>query len=53
MMILKTLRFIADRIDGEVYEYDDGYVIEVKTGTEKVIFTYSLDGDLEKTEVKI
>lgn len=52
-MISHYLAFIAESIGGEMYEYDDGYVIEVLTGgPQKVVFTYSSDGTLNNTEIK-
>ncbi len=51
-MVNKTLRLVRDMIDGELYEYEDGWVLTTTTVGYKITFTYSLDGELEKTEVK-
>lgn len=51
-MIKNTLQLVAESIEGELYIYKDGYLIETKLKEDHSFtarFYYSLDGSLEKT----
>lgn len=49
---LEALRFTAKMVDGELFEYEDGYIIDCLSLGKRVLFHYSLEGDFEKMEVK-